>query len=129
MKKFWFAIPALLAAAAACESASDPGPVCPAVVLPALNVTVLDSLSGNNITPGTSLILRTAAGAVADSVVAPVTPGGPLTQYGVGHEGGVYSITLRKTGYYTWTKNGIQVQQESCGPKTVNLTVRLYPTS
>jgi hypothetical protein len=131
MKRALFAVPALAAGlvSAACERMSDPV-VCLAVVPPSADVTVVDSLTGANVTSGASLVLRNAS-AVVDSVTAP-TPQAPYTleSMGVGSgRTGTFALTVRQGGYLPWTKTGIRVERGACGAETVHLTARLVPAA
>jgi len=120
MKNALFAVAPLLALAA-CSQLSDPA-VCPAYIPPSVQVTVQDSVTGANVTPGATLVLRD--GATVDSVTAP-----PIAvSVGVG-EGrtGTFTLTVRQSGYQAWTKTGIEVEEGRCGARTVQLTARLKP--
>jgi len=124
MKKLFCALPAVLALAACNEI---PEPVfCPAIVPISVRVTVQDSVSGANVTPGSTLVLRNATS--VDSVVAPGEPG--LTPMGVG-EGrtGTFTLTARRAGYQAWTKTDVKVEDGPCGAETVDVTARLKPTA
>ena len=124
MKKTWFALSAVLALAA-CDRASDPL-VCPAYIAPSVNVTVQDSVTGANLTAGSTLVLRNAAGVVDSMTIEPQ----PYTIVGWGlgmGAAGTFSLTVRHAGYREWTKAAIKVKQGVCGAETVNLTARLQP--
>jgi len=129
MKQTWFAGPAVALALSACERASNPV-ACPAIVPPSVRVTVQDSVTGANLTGGSILVLRDAAG-VADSVAAPILPGPyPLTSMGVGQgQAGTFTLAVRHAGYREWTKGGIEVNRGACGAQTVGVTARLQPVS
>lgn len=129
MQKTWFAVPAAVLALSACERAADPV-ACPAIVHPSVDVTVQDSATSANLTGGSILVLRDAAG-VADSVTAPVLPGPyPLTSMSVGQEQtGTFTLTVRHAGYREWVKSGIKVKRGECGAETVRLTASLQPAS
>jgi hypothetical protein len=122
MRKTWFVVFGVFALGA-CREIAEPG-VCPAILAPSARVTVLDSISGANITPGASAILRNAT--VADSVMAP--EGSPVTVMGVG-EGrvGTFTLTVRKPGYQAWIKRNLKVENGRCGAQTVDVTARLKP--
>ena len=120
MKKTWFALAAVLALSA-CEGASDPL-VCPPIFSVSANVTVVDSISGANVTPGATLVLRNAAG--VDSVVAPTAP---VTTMWVGTRTGTFTLTVRQVGYRVWMKPGVVVKGDECGPHAVSITARLQP--
>jgi len=122
MKKALFAVASLLALAA-CERISDPAPVCPAYIPPSVSVTVQDSVTGANVTPGATLVLRNAT--YSDSVVAPPI----VSAMGVGvNRAGTFTLAVRQTGYLTWTKTGVKVEEEQCGVRTVSLVARLKPS-
>jgi hypothetical protein len=36
-------------------------------------------------------------------------------------------VTVGQTGYRTWTKTGVKVEEGRCGAETVYLTARLKP--
>ncbi len=125
MKKTWFSVFAVLALAA-CDRFSDPV-VCAGVIAPAVQVTVQDSVTGANVTPGATLVLRNAT--VVDSVTAPTDQPG-LTAMGVGgNRTGTFILTVRRTGYQTWTKADVKVKDGPCGAQTVNLTALLQPAA
>jgi hypothetical protein len=124
MKNLWFALSAVLALAS-CDGISAPE-FCPAIVPVSVRVTVQDSVTGANVTPGSTLILRNAAS--VDSVVAPGEPA--LTAMGVG-EGrtGTFTLTVRRAGYQPWTKTDVKVEDGTCGAETVDVTARLKPAT
>lgn len=111
----------VLALLAACEE--DGTGVCPAVVVPSLEVTVLDDETGTDLT-------RTARGwwisdAYSDELFGSDI-GGPLFAYG---PPGRYSVIVQHEGYATWGRDDIRVLPGECGPRTVRLTVRLEATT
>jgi hypothetical protein len=121
MKKALFAAATLLATAA-CEGAEDPDPCTLPYFQPTLQVTVQDSVTGANVTPGSTLVLRSGV-YLADSVTAPPA----VTSMHVGGNWGTFSLTVRQTGYQSWTKTGIEVEKDGCVPRTVAVTARLKP--
>ncbi|HET7460585.1 MAG TPA: hypothetical protein VFJ82_05040 [Longimicrobium sp.] len=124
MKKTWFALSAVLALAA-CDRVADPV-ACPAYIPPSLNVTVQDSVTGANLTSGSTLVLRGAAG-VVDSTTVETQPF-PINSRGLGMgASGTFSLTVRHAGYREWTKSGIEVKQGQCGARTVDVEARLQP--
>jgi hypothetical protein len=127
MKTSSLALPALFALATACERGGDPF-VCPPVFIPAVRVTVVDSLAGNNLLAGSSLVLRNAAGAVIDSAMVPAFAESPPTTISLGGGNGTYSLTVNRFAYRPWTKTAIHVEPgDACGPRTVDVTARLVP--
>lgn len=129
MQKTWFAVPAAVVALSACERAADPV-LCADWIPSSAEVTVLDSLSGANLTAGSTLVLRDAAG-VVDSVSVAVPPAPyTATSYGLGHGAtGTFSLTVRHAGYREWVKGGITVKRGECGAQTVDVTARVQPAS
>ena len=43
------------------------------------------------------------------------------------NRGGTFTLRVRRTGYDLWQKSGIAVENEECGPRTVQVTARLQP--
>jgi hypothetical protein len=121
MRKALFAAATLLAAAA-CEGVEDPDPCTLPYVQPSLQVTVQDSVTGANVTPGSTLVLRNGA-YLADSVTAPPA----VTSMHVGASPGTFSLTVRQTGYQAWTKTDIEVEKDGCVARTVDVVARLKP--
>jgi hypothetical protein len=113
---------ALLLALAACDRTSDLL-VCPPYVGNSVVVTVQDSVTGANVTPGASVVASNAA--YSDSVVAPPT----ATAVYAGYGSGTFTVTVRQSGYLTWTKTGVKVEDDGCAPLTVPLTARLRPAA
>jgi len=113
---------AALVPLAACHSLPD-DVVCPAYIAAAITVTAQDSVTGTVITPGTTVIAR--EGTYVDSVTAEA----PVTSVGVAYEhAGIFSVTVRHSGYATWTKPGIEVKRGTCNVQGVALTARLVPS-
>jgi hypothetical protein len=121
MKKALFALAALLAPAA-CERASELGPCSLPYFPPSISVTVQDSVTGANVAPGASVVAR--SGGYVDSVM--VQPGAIGTSMGEGRIG-IFAVTVRQSGYLTWTTTGVKVEGAECGARTVDLTARLQP--
>ena len=112
-----------LLALAACGRISDFPVDCPDIVPVAVRVAAQDSITGANVTPGATLVLRDAA--YSDSVVAPPV----VTLVGLGgNRAGTYAVTVRQSGYLTWTKTEVKVEEGECGARTVELVARLKPS-
>ena len=122
----WCLVPCL-AALAGCDRDALDGIVCPAIFIPAVSVSVLDSVSTANVTPGSTMVLRNESGLVTDSASVPNIENPVLTEYVLGGGTGTYSLTVRRNGYKPWIRSGIVVQQQACGPRTVRDTARLQP--
>jgi len=120
---------ALIAAALLTVAACERGPAFSACSLPyippALSVTVQDSVTGANVTPGATVVISN--GAYTDSVVA-----GPVgVAVSVGGGAGTYTVTVRQSGYQSWTRAGVKVESDpaQCGARTLDLTARLQPAA
>jgi len=118
MRLTWLAAFSLLAVGA-CQALSDPI-ICPAFVPPSVIVTVEDSVTGANLTPGATVGI--SGGGYSASVVGEA----PATAVNLG-EGrtGTFTVTAAQAGYLVWTKTGVEVEEGRCGANTVKLTARL----
>ncbi|HEX6913152.1 MAG TPA: hypothetical protein VF142_22265 [Longimicrobium sp.] len=126
MRRLSILVP-LLAAAAACDG--DNGVSCPpvqaalgtsptsSVVRPAVEVTVVDSASGNSLVPAARGAF--AAGEVADSLRH---AGATLAAYG---PAGRYTVVVQVGGYLLWARDNVQVRAGDCAFETVQLTARM----
>ena len=123
MKNAMLAAASLLALAACGDDPFNGGVDCAVVVPASVRVTVQDSVTGANVTPGATVVLHN--GAVVESVVGP--PGAGEVAVG-GNRTGTFIVTVGQTGYQTWMK-AVKVEQSSCGAHTVALTARLKPSS
>lgn len=100
------------------------GTACTTEARPAISVEVLDASTGASAAAGATLIARD--GAFADTVVVPDHPG--IRSVGVAHERpGVYTVLVRKEGYYEWSREGVRVRDAECHVRTVELEARLEP--
>ena len=121
---------ALGGALVACESVEEPadaGAICSTEVRPAIEVRVVDSLSGAPLNGATSLILLD--GTFRDSVR---TPSDAATNYLRGtaasaERAGTYLVRVRRSGYATWERVNVRVTADVCHVQTVELEVRLRP--
>lgn len=114
-----------LASAGGCVSNT----VCLAIVEASLAIDARDSVTGADVTAGTTVIAHrrsTATGPVehTDSI----TPqGSPVALFS---GTGVFDLTLLHTGYARWTRSNVIVKSTggSCPqPQQVNITARLVP--
>jgi len=118
--------PAALALGA-CERVTEPVVCSLPFIPPSVNVAVQDSVTGANVTPGSTLVLRSASG-VVDSVSIDPQPGYVIVSASLGYSAvGTFSLTVRHAGYQEWTKSGIEVEGEPCGARTVSVTAHLRP--
>lgn len=115
------ALSAVLAAALLSACDGEPTGACLAVVVPALEVTVVDAEDGTEL----SLTARGwwVSGDYTDELVGSAL-GGPLYAYG---PEGRYGVIIQHEGYQTWGRDDIHVAQGRCGPRTVQVEARLEP--
>ena len=121
-------IAALSGTVVACDSVAEPeGRICTAEIRPAVDVRVVDSVSGVPLIGSTSLILLD--GTFRDSTT---TPTNAATNYlrgtSASHErAGTYVVRVRRAGYATWERANVRVTTDGCHVQTVQLEVRLQP--
>jgi hypothetical protein len=118
------ALPAALAAAllAACDG-DEPTRACPAVLVPALEVTVVDAEDDSELTLGAHGWWVSSD--YTDELVGSAF-GGPLFAYG---PAGRYGVIVQREGYQTWGRDDIRVAAGRCGPRTVEIVARLEPNA
>jgi hypothetical protein len=94
---------------------------CSFTAEPGLIVTVLDSVSNANITPGSAAVAR--QGFFVDSVNAQPNATNISLAY---NRGGIYNLTVHHAGYKEWSKFGVPVPGSSCGIRaSVNVIAKL----
>jgi hypothetical protein len=96
--------------------------LCNTNLIPAISLTVRDSLTGQLVGSNSHLIARLESGETVSSFVSQDS-----TLYEVGEEPGKYDLTLTNPEYLTWTKtvNVSAKQDDPCHPETVTLTALL----
>jgi hypothetical protein len=119
MKRYTAYLVALLGAgfSAACNNANcgtfsaDPGII----------VTVIDSITSQNITPGASAVAR--QGFFADSVMG----GASATSISLAfNRRGIYNVTVHKATYRDWQRNNVSVFGAGCGIReSVEITAKM----
>jgi hypothetical protein len=118
---------AALVTLSACNNVG--GPYCTSEAHYALDVTVIDSVTGAH-GPFTNLALVATALAYKDSVfVGNVGVSPDSSVYTLGYErSGTYSLTVTADGYRPWTRNAIFVLQRPCHvadtPETAKLVAK-----
>lgn len=117
--------------AAFCISGCGSEPtVCTAEPQFAVVVKVRDAATGEPAALGATLVIR--EGQYADSATGTYTGADQEFAAFIGaavERPGTYDVTVRKTGYQTWTRQQIAVGIERCGVSTVELPVMLVRTS
>ena len=114
-----------LAALAGLMLAACGDKVCTLQPRPAMLVHVRDSVTNAGIVGGTKLVIRD--GTYGDSiVVAEIQTGeGPMN---LGeNRPGVYTLTVSKPGYRTWSRSSISVGHDDCGTTATDVVVLLQP--
>lgn len=88
-----------------------------------LTVTVRDSLTNLPITKGATVVARD--GAYQETLLAVF----PLDGFfaGADERAGTYQITVTKTGYQTWVRNGVRVVRGVCHVTPVQVEALLQP--
>jgi hypothetical protein len=118
MKRYAAYLVALLGAgfSAACNNTN-----CTFVAEPGIIVTVLDSATSQNITPGASAVAR--QGFFADSATGSVNATNIQLAF---NRTGIYNVTVHKATYRDWSRNGVSVFGSGCGVReSVELTAKL----
>jgi hypothetical protein len=113
-------VPAL-ALLAACDGDFLTGEaICPAVVVPSLEVEVVDAGTGANLVPGATGTWATGreSGTLGDVDFSSRY----LTAFG---PAGRYSVMVQHPGYAVWGRDDVQVSGGTCGPRTVRLRAAL----
>jgi hypothetical protein len=89
----------------------------------AIVLEVRDSVSGAGAAVGTSLVVRD--GVFVDSTVTAAYSATHMAW--LPQRPGIYTVTLRHTGYREWIKPGVALLSERCGVQQVQLFARLQP--
>lgn len=103
-------------------------PICPAVAEPAVIVEVRSAATGAPEAKNASGVL--VDGTYTDSlrVTEETGEGIPLALAGGFERAGTYTVRIEKPGFEAWVRDGVEVDEGECGPKTERLTARLEPT-
>lgn len=100
-------------------SAAESGPAKTSIAAPpAVVVTVQDSASGANLSPGATgaFVVGTYADSLRHGFDGGLEAWGPA---------GRYALVVQYPGYAIWGVDGVQVPDDGCGPRTVGITARL----
>ncbi|HEU4881585.1 MAG TPA: carboxypeptidase-like regulatory domain-containing protein [Longimicrobium sp.] len=107
----------LLCLAAACDDSETPSSCMLPVFTPALQVAVVDSVSGNTLLPGAGG--RWIVGTETDSLRY---WGNTLAALG---PAGRYSVVVEAPGYRAWARSDIFVRAGKCGGESEQVTARM----
>jgi hypothetical protein len=126
LRFFLFALFPVLFFLAGCDSIGLPGLGCSAEAEPALVVEVRNSATGDPEAGNAMGVL--IDGSYTDSLRAKeMTEEGLLSLAGGAERTGTYTIRIEKQGFETWTREGVDVDEGTCGPKTERLNAHLKP--
>lgn len=107
--------------------ASEPFVPCDLLLLPAMDVTILDSVSRQPRAVGATVNWSRDGGIDAGGAVPVDTARGIVGIYG---GPGTYVVTISKSGFATWARSGIVVPRDPinrCHPAMTYLTALLQP--
>ena len=116
----------------ACSSGSSPSDSassipCPSIALPAITVSVVDSLTRQPISGATVTALR--ADGYAETQTAGLAGTQSFAYQTLIPMDGVYDLKATKEGYQDWQAKDVAVTQGICGPQTVELEAAMVPLS
>ncbi len=116
----------LLAFATASCDVFAPDRACPAIAIPGINVSPVDSVT-NAAVPITDVMVIATDGVYADTVsAADFAPGSTVPSVGLAYERrGTYTLKVVAAQYRDWVKSGIRVEGDQCHVNTVSVTARL----
>jgi hypothetical protein len=123
--RMFMAVPIIAITAGCTAPAGGGGTICTAIFAFGLSVTVADSVTGAPAAAGTTVVA--SQGSYADSVIVPATASNSASLGLAGERAGTYLVTVRKSGYKTWTKSGIVVTKDECHVKGVAVTAKIQP--
>lgn len=106
-----------------CEPNNEDPIFCTQEFVYGLNVTVNDASTGLPLAEG--VVVKAVDGTYQENLYNLVGQDG--TFYGAGERIGVYTITVTKEGYHTYTSSPIGVPANVCHVITQSLTVNLQP--
>lgn len=122
MKKvFLFALFVPLLMISSCENDHNDQIVCTQQYVYGLNVVVLDATSGQLLVEGVTV---TAVDSIYHEILYNLS-GMEYAFFGAGERMGIYTITVTKDGYQTYTSSPIDVTANVCHVNPQSLTVNL----
>jgi hypothetical protein len=97
---------------------------CTTVVVPAIRVTVIDSVTGESRERGSTV--RARDGSFVDSRVVPDDSTlAPFPIQLADERAGTYVVSVSRAGYRDWTASNVRVRDEGCHVGTAHLVARL----
>jgi hypothetical protein len=118
----------VITAAAGC---ANPQTACTAVLVPALRVNIVDSVTNLPAASGTTLI-AVRDGVEVDSVITPASPSNDANNIYAGDLPGTFTVTIKKALYADWIRTGVVVTSTDLQcrqPQTLHVvaTIRKLP--
>jgi hypothetical protein len=101
--------------------------VCPSIVEPAVVVEVRNAATDAPEAQNADGILVEGSYIDTMHVKTETKDGIPLALAGGMGRAGTYAILIEKTGFKTWMRAGVHVDDGTCGPETETLTARIEP--
>lgn len=101
------------------------GKVCDAILLPGLNITVVDGATGTPFAGDVTVIAT--EGSYTETINPPALPAGPRLASLAYERPGTYRIEVQAPGYVTWVATNVRVTHDGCHVETVELTAELEP--
>jgi hypothetical protein len=99
---------------------------CTEIVLPAISVRVVDSVTGGDLSHGTTVRVR--EGSFSDSMTTPADSSGQPIWIALAWEHtGVFHVSVTHPGYIAWSQSDVSVTKGNCHVHTANLMARLVP--
>jgi hypothetical protein len=122
-------LPWLVGLACGFASCGDDDVNCPLDALPAIRVTIVDSLTNE---PLASMATAIATEGTYVDTLQPChydSLGQEIGKCGAYERAGTYSVRVIVSGYGEWSRTGIRVNDLECGVATASLEARLMPDS
>lgn len=115
----------------ACRNPFAGGYACTADVRPAIEVEILDAVTGAPLAQAATGVVRD--GAFADSLrparFLNYDPASMVSRQAAGERPGTYSVEVQRGGYHTWTASNVSVGRNSCHVETRTLRANLVPVA
>lgn len=100
---------------------------CPAVVAPAVVVEVRNATTGDPEAGDAEGRLIDGDFNESMRVGASNSEGIPVTLEGAYERPGTYTVLIEKEGFESWSRSGVQAEEDECGVVTERITAELAP--
>ena len=95
-------------------------PVCTLEARPGISAVVRDSVTGAGLAVGTIAVAR-------EGVFLDTLRGVDSLLWGVYERAGTYQLQVSRSGYQSWSRNGVRVSGGDCHVETARVLVLLVP--